>query len=221
MAILKKGAPLLLVMFEAITALITSIYNVEGLIAWGGLAIICIIVFVETGLFVGFFLPGDSLLVTAGVLAAAGVLNIWTLLIFVTICAIAGDQVGYIIGHHMGKFLFRKKDSFLFHHDHLLKAQAFYDKHGPKTIVLARFVPLVRTFAPPVAGASSMHYRTFVTYNVIGGVLWVFSTILGGFFLGKLVPNLDKYLYLIIGAIIILSFVPIAIEFWKSRRKKN
>ena len=206
-------------MLEQLTELFHAIYNVEGLITWGGLAIICLIVFVETGLFFGFFLPGDSLLVTAGVLAAAGVLNVWSLLIFVTICAIVGDQVGYIIGRRMGPVLFRKKDSLLFKHEHLEKAKSFYEKHGPKTIVLARFIPFVRTFAPPVAGAAHMDYRTFVTYNVLGGILWVFSTVLGGYFLGKLIPDLEKYLHIVIGVIIVLSFIPIAIEFWKARKK--
>jgi len=199
---------------------ISALYNIEGLIAWGGLAIICLIVFAETGLFFGFFLPGDSLLITAGILSAAGVLNVWYLLLFVSICAIAGDQTGYLIGHKMGRLLFRKEDSLIFHPEHIAKAKAFYDKHGPKTIVLARFVPIIRTFAPPVAGAAKMEYRKFVSYNVIGGILWVFSTVLGGYFLGRLIPNLEKYLYLIIGIVIVLSFLPIIIEIYKHRKKK-
>ncbi|HLD18864.1 MAG TPA: VTT domain-containing protein [Candidatus Nanoarchaeia archaeon] len=200
---------------------IQAIYNIEGLIAWGGLAIICLIVFVETGLFFGFFLPGDSLLITAGVLSAAGLLNVWHLLIFVSLSAIAGDQIGYYIGHKMGKMLFKKKDSLIFHPEHLARAKAFYDKHGPKTIVIARFVPIVRTFVPPIAGAANMQYKTFVTYNVLGGMLWVFSTTLGGYFLGSLIPNLERYLYIIIATIIILSFVPILIEIYKHRKKKE
>ncbi|MEK6967340.1 MAG: VTT domain-containing protein [Nanoarchaeota archaeon] len=208
-------------MLEVIQQFLSSIYNIEGLIAWGGLLAICIIIFVETGLFVGFFLPGDSLLITAGILAAANVLNVWYLLIFATIAAIIGDQTGYFIGHHMGKILFRKKDSRLFRHEHIEKARAFYDKHGPKTIVLARFIPLIRTFVPPVAGAANMKYKTFVTYNIAGGTLWVFSTVLGGYFLGRLIPNLGKYLHVVIAIVIIVSFIPVGLEYWKHRREKK
>ncbi len=208
-------------MFEQILNLAHTVYNVEGIITWGGILVITLIIFAETGLLLGFFLPGDSLLITAGILSAAGHLNLAYLLIFPCIAAIIGDQVGYLIGHHLGKRLYSQKESLLFHKSHLEKAQAFYDKHGPKTIVLARFIPIVRTFAPTVAGAASMNYRTFTAYNIAGGVFWVFSTVLGGYFLGRLIPDLDKYIHVVIGAVILLSFVPILIEFYQHKKNKN
>ncbi len=169
----------------------------------------------------GFFLPGDSLLVTAGIFAAAGHLNIIHLLIFVTLSAIIGDQVGYYIGHKAGKFLFIKKDSKLFKQEYLEKAKKFYEKYGPKTIVLARFVPIIRTFAPAIAGAANMEYKKFVFYNISGGVLWSFTTILGGYFLGSLIPDIEKKLHIIIGIVIIVSFIPLIIEYLKHRKEKS
>lgn len=195
------------------------LYDTSGLIQWGGLTAIFIIVFAETGLFFGFFLPGDSLLITAGVLAAAGYLNLLHLIVLATIAAILGDQTGYAIGRQMGKMLFRKKDSFLFKHEHLEKAKEFYDKHGGKTILVARFIPIIRTFAPPVAGASEMKYRTFVIFNILGGMFWVLSTVLGGYFLGKVIPNLEHYINLVIFIVVFVSFIPIAIEYLRRRKK--
>ncbi|HIH39035.1 VTT domain-containing protein [Candidatus Woesearchaeota archaeon] len=208
-------------MFEVIVQFLHTIYDIEGVIKWGGVIIICAIIFAETGIFAGFFLPGDSLLITAGILAAAGLLNVWSLLFFVSLAAVIGDQTGYYIGHKMGKRLFRKEDSLLFKKKHLEKAKDFYDKHGPKTIVLARFIPLVRTFAPAVAGTASMDYKTFVTYNIVGGIVWVFATILGGFFLGSLIPDIDRYLYLVIGIIILVSFIPLIIEIIKIKNEQK
>lgn len=198
---------------------IHQLLDVKGLIEWGGLLAICIIVFVETGLFVGFFLPGDSLLITAGIVAATGSLNLMTLLIFVPLCAIIGDQVGYYIGHKMGLYLFSKPDSFLFKREHLIKTQLFYAKHGPKTIVLARFVPLIRTFAPAVAGAAGMDYKKFVFYNIFGGLLWTLLTLLAGYFVGSAIPNVEKYLHVVIGIVILLSFVPIILEIQKNKKQ--
>jgi membrane-associated protein len=197
-------------MFEQLTSLLSSLYDVKSLITWGGLFLICAIVFMETGLFVGFFLPGDSLLFTAGVFAAAGYLPIFWLLIGATLCAIVGDQVGYLIGRHMGRRLFTKEDGLLFKRKHLNKAKEFYDEHGSKTIVIARFMPIVRTFAPRVAGATHMDYKRFITYNVVGGVLWVWSLVLGAYFLSSLIPNLEHYLHYIILVIVALSVAPIA-----------
>ena len=195
------------------------IMDVQGLIQWGGLLMVCIIVFVETGLFVGFFLPGDSLLVTAGLFAAKGDIDLVLLLVLVSLCAVIGDQTGYLIGRKAGSALFKREDSMLFKRKHLLKAHDFYEKYGNKTIVIARFVPIVRTFAPAVAGAAEMNYRRFVTYNVMGGVLWVFSMILGGYIMGKTIPNLDKYIHLVIVVVVFLSILPAIIEIYKARRK--
>ncbi len=192
--------------------------DVRGLIQLGGLLMICIIIFVETGLFVGFFLPGDSLLVTAGVFAAAGDLNLFALLASASVCAVVGDQVGYWIGRRAGQALYSRPDSRFFKRRHLERAHAFYERHGGKTIVLARFVPIVRTFAPAVAGAAEMSYRRFVTYNVGGGVLWVFSTVLLGFFLGRAVPNIDQHIHIVIAVVIFLSILPGVYEVLRQRR---
>src|SRR5438046_4087265 len=160
-----------------------QLYDVEGIIRWGGLLMLVVIIFAETGLMVGFFLPGDSLLVTAGVFSAAGHLELWTLLAAVTAAAIVGDQVGYWIGYRAGPLLFRREDSLLFKRRHLLRAHAFYERHGGKTIILARFMPIIRTFAPVVAGAARMDYRKFLFFNVMGGAGWVLSMVLIGYWL--------------------------------------
>lgn len=175
------------------------------------------IVFVESGLLIGFFLPGDSLLFTAGVLAALGVFDIKILILGCFIAAVAGDSVGYYIGHKYGKRLFNKEKSLLFQKDHLLKAQRFYEKHGGKTIILARFMPVIRTFAPVVAGIGDMKYRDFLAYNIIGGVLWAIGLTLAGYFLGSHIPadNFEKILLMIIGGIVILSVAPAAVHILK------
>jgi membrane-associated protein len=208
-------------MIDFFLDLLHQIYDVKTLIAWGGLVLICAIVFVETGLLFGFFLPGDSLLVTAGILAAADVLSLWQLLLFVPLCAIAGDQLNYYMGRKAGDFLYQRPDSVLFKKKYLLRAHEFYEKYGAKTIVLARFVPIVRTFAPAVAGAAKMNYKTFVSYNVFGGILWVFLTVLGGYFLGSIIPDIDKYLHLIIVLVVLASFVPFAVEYYKHKKPQK
>ncbi len=182
--------------------------NPEDLIKWGGYAVLAVIVFSETGLLIGFFLPGDSLLVTAGLLASRSYLNIWELFFLLAFMAILGDSVGYAFGKATGPRIFRKEKSLLFAKDHLLKAQAFYEKHGGKTIILARFMPIVRTFAPIVAGVGRMDYSRFLVYNVLGGILWTGSMLGLGFVLGKTVPHVDEYIELIIVAIILASISP-------------
>lgn len=194
---------------------VKQLIDVRALIAWGGIIGITGIIFVETGLFFGFFLPGDSLLVTAGILAAAGQLDIRWLIIFPTIAAIVGDQTGYIIGRKAGNALREKYPKFK---DHLDRAHAFYEKYGAKTIVFARFVPIVRTFVPAVAGAARMDYRTFVTFNVFGGALWVLSTTLLGYGLGSAIPQIEEYLHLVIAIVVILSISPSLYEWWKIRK---
>lgn len=166
------------------------------------------IVFAESGLLVGFFFPGDSLLFTAGFLASQGFLNIWILAAGCFLSAVAGDSVGYAFGHKVGKRLFHREDSIFFHKDNLLKAKSFYEKHGKKTIILARFMPLVRTFAPIVAGVGEMHYPTFLSYNIIGGALWALGVTLAGYFLGNVIPDVDRYLLPIVLVIIGLSVLP-------------
>lgn len=186
-----------------------------------GLLGIIAIVFTESGLLVGFFLPGDSLLFTAGFLASQGVFNIVVLAIGCFVAAVLGDSVGYYIGHKYGKRLFHKEDSIFFHKDHLIRAQNFYKKHGGKTIILARFMPVIRTFAPIVAGIGDMHYSTFLFYNVIGGFLWAIGLTSAGYFLGSLIPDVDKYLFPIIGLIILASISPGIYHALKTKENRN
>lgn len=179
------------------------------------------IVFAESGLLIGFFLPGDSLLFTAGFLASQNIFDIRVLTILCFIGAVGGDSVGYAIGHRFGRRLFKKPDSFFFHPDHLLKAEKFYEDHGKKTIILARFLPIIRTFAPVVAGIGSMKYKTFLAYNIIGGFLWAVLLPLAGFYLGKTIPDVDKYLLPIIGLIIIISILPQVISIFRNEKARN
>ncbi|MDD2786327.1 MAG: VTT domain-containing protein [Patescibacteria group bacterium] len=192
--------------------------NLEDLIRWGGYTVLAVIVFAESGLLIGFFLPGDSLLVTAGLLASQGYLNIWELWILLSVMAIAGDSVGYYFGKVTGPKIFTREKSILFNKDHLLRAQAFYEKHGGKTIVLARFMPIIRTFAPIIAGVGKMPYRKFVTYNVVGGIGWVTLTLGLGYFLGRVIPDASKYLHWIIIAVIFISISPGVIAWLRNRK---
>ena len=184
------------------------LFNVQGLIKWGGTLLVCIIVFVETGFFVGFFLPGDSLLVTAGVFAGTGQLNVGELLLLVPLCAIVGDQIGYWIGRKAGQALYRRDDSLIFRKKHLQRAREFYEKYGGKTVIIARFIPIVRTFCPPVAGAALMPYGRYFVFDVAGGILWAGGMILGGYFLGRKIPNIGENIHYVIGAVIFLSLLP-------------
>ncbi|MBM3286141.1 MAG: DedA family protein [Candidatus Eisenbacteria bacterium] len=193
--------------------------TIEEIIQWGGLLIVIGIVYAETGLLVGFFLPGDSLLVTAGIFAANGTLSLPGLLILVSLAAIAGDATGYQIGKRAGGSLYSRSDSRFFKREHLMRAHAFYEKHGGKTIVIARFVPIIRTFAPTVAGAAGMGYRKFATYNIAGGIGWVFSMVLLGFFLGRSIPNLEKNLHIVVGIVVFLSILPAIIEWIRAKRR--
>lgn len=188
------------------------------LVATFGLVGVFAIVFAESGLFFGFFLPGDSLLFTAGLVASQGYFNVFVLWFGCMLCAILGDSVGYAFGKKVGPKIFFREDSFFFHKKHIERTRAFYEKYGKKTIVLARFVPIVRTFAPILAGVGQMEYRTFLSYNVIGGALWSTLLIFLGYGLGAFVPSIDRYLLPIVLLIILLSFVPIILEWRKSRR---
>lgn len=206
---------------ELIQGFFEHVYNVEAIIRWGGLLALIIIVFTETGLMIGFFLPGDSLLVTAGLFAAKGDLDIWTLNVTLILAAIAGDTVGYWIGAKSGKRIFTREKSLFFAKDHLLRTKAFYEKHGGKTIIFARFMPFVRTFAPVVAGIGEMHYRRFFAYNVIGGIGWVVSMTLLGFWLGCVVPDIDQHIHKVVAVVIFVSLLPGFIEFARTRRRKT
>lgn len=166
------------------------------------------IVFAESGLLIGFFLPGDSLLFTAGILASQGYLNIWWLCVILFFAAVTGDSVGYAFGKKMGPKIFKKEDSLFFHKDHVIKAQNFFHKHGGKTIIIARFVPVVRTFAPVVAGVGHMKYGRFLAFNVVGALLWAVGLAVFGYWLGTAVPNIETYIAPGIILIILLSVSP-------------
>lgn len=207
-------------MIELFKHVLLQLYDVRGLIEWGGTVLVCTIVFVETGMFVGFFLPGDSLLVTAGVFAGAGQLKLAWLLSLVTLCAIAGDQIGYWIGRTAGQSLYRREESRFFKKKHLERAHEFYERYGGKTIILARFVPIIRTFCPPVAGAAQMSYPRYLAYDICGGFLWVWSMVLVGYTLGRTIPNVDKRIHYIIAAVIVLSLMPAMYHALKARGRK-
>jgi len=206
-------------MFEQLWDLAHRIYDVQGIIHWGGLAVITAIVFSETGLLIGFFLPGDSLLVTAGLFAAMGELNIWWLLSLSSVAAVVGDATGYWIGYKAGKPLYRRKQTFFFRRDHLIKTKQFYERHGGKTIVIARFVPIIRTFAPVVAGVAQMTYARFFSFNVWGGIGWVSSMCLLGYFLGRTFPGILKHVEVVIVVVIAISLLPGVIEYLRHRKK--
>ena len=211
-------------MLQSILHFLHSLYDPEGLkelIRWGGPPLVCLIIFVETGLFVGFFLPGDSLLVTAGIFAGQDVIPLRWLLFPGILCAIAGDQLGYWIGRKAGPALYKREDSLFFRRSHLQRAHEFYEKYGGRAVILARFVPIVRTFCPPVAGAALMPYSTYLLYDVIGGTVWIGSMVLGGYIAGSRIPNISQYLHYIIGSIIFLSILPPIIGLLRSRRRSS
>jgi membrane-associated protein len=198
-----------------------SFLDPQWLISTFGLIGILALVFAESGLLIGFFLPGDSLLFTAGLLVADGTYlhqPLWLMCLLVSVAAIAGDQFGYLFGRRFGPALFRRPDSRLFKQENLTRAQAFFAKYGARSIVLARFVPIVRTFTPIVAGASHMHYRTFLTYNVIGGTLWGSGVTIAGYFLGQ-IAFVRSNIELILIGIVVVSVVPIGIELLRARRR--
>lgn len=195
--------------------------HLDELIRWGGYFVLIAIVFAETGLLIGFCLPGDSLLVTAGLLCALeNSLNIFWLNIYLCAAAIIGDSVGYWIGAKIGPRIFTKEDSFFFNKAHITRAHNFYEKYGPKAIVIARFVPIVRTFVPTLAGVGQMNYKKFLTYNVVGGIGWVMSMTLLGYFLGRSIPDIEKKIHYVVVIVILISFLPILNEWLAERRHK-
>jgi membrane-associated protein len=204
---------------ELIQELFRRLYNVPELIRMGGLVGLVAVVFAETGLMVGFFLPGDSLLVTAGLFAAKGDLNIVWLNLALMAAAIGGDATGYWIGRGAGQSLYNRPNSFFFRKHHLVRTHEFYEKHGGKTIVIARFVPVIRTFAPVVAGAAEMTYRRFALYNIAGGIGWVASMTLTGYFLGRAVPDIDKHIHIVVAVVILLSLLPGLITIAREKMK--
>lgn len=205
---------------ELLTEFIHRLRDLPALVQWAGYVGLTAIIFAETGLLVGFFLPGDSLLVTAGLLAAdpSFGLNVWLLGAILTVAAIVGDTVGYNVGKATGPRIFTREDSLLFNKKHLLRAQAFYEQHGGKTIILARFMPIVRTFAPVVAGVGRMEYRSFLMFNVVGGVAWIWSMLLIGFILARTVPAVAQHVEKVILVVVFLSILPGIIAWLRERR---
>lgn len=211
-------------MLQSILHFLQSLYSPDGLrelIRSGGAPLVCTVVFIETGFFVGFFLPGDSLLITAGIFSSAGVIPLKWLLLPVMFCAIAGDQVGYWIGRSAGAALYRREDSFFFKRSHLQRAHEFYEKYGGRAVILARFVPIVRTFCPPVAGAAKMSYTRYLLFDFFGGIFWVGAMIMGGYSLGRFIPNIGRYIHLVIAVVAVVSILPAIIGVLRSRRSPN
>jgi membrane-associated protein len=193
--------------------------DLPGLVQWAGFAGMTAIIFAETGLFFGFFLPGDSLLVTAGLLTSQGLpLNVYSLGVVLTAAAIAGDNTNYWVGRLSGPRIFRRDDSLFFKRRHVERAHEFYVRNGPKTIVLARFMPIIRTFAPLVAGVARMDYRTFLTFSVLGGTAWIWSMLFLGYFLGQYIPGVARHIELVIIGVIFVSILPGIIGWWRERR---
>lgn len=205
---------------EFLLDIVAGRISLNDLVLWGGYAALAAIVFTETGLLVGFFLPGDSLLITAGLVAAAGHLNLWWLFLLLSVAAIVGDSVGYAIGYRAGPVLFTRPKSWLFNPRHVERTREFYARHGAKTIVIARFVPIIRTFAPVVAGVGQMEYQRFLSYNVVGGVGWTVGMTSAGYVLGRAIPNIGAYVHIVVLAVIVLSVIPIGLEIARERRRR-
>ncbi len=194
---------------DSLLDLIHRIRDVRAIIAWGGYVGLTTIIFAETGLLIGFFLPGDSLLVTAGLLAATtGVFNVFGLGLLLTVASILGNTVGYGIGRAAGPRLFSREDSLLFNKKHLYRAHEFYEKKGGITVIIARFMPIVRTFVPVVAGMAQMGYRRYTLYNVVGGIGWIWSMLFIGYFLGRYIPGIDRHIETVIVLVVLISLLP-------------
>ena len=199
----------------------SNVYNVPELIRFVGFYGLILIVFAETGLLVGFFLPGDSLLITAGLFAARGDFDFAMLLLTLIPAAIIGNATGYYIGHRTGMALYSRPDSLLFRREHLRMTHEYYEKHGGKTIILAQFIPILRTFAPVVAGVGEMGYRQFASFNVVGAILWVGSMVTAGYMLGSAIPNIESRIHYVVAVVIFISLLPPGIALLKQRMRKK
>ena len=206
---------------DVIHEFFSNVYNVPELIRLVGFYGLIIIVFAETGLLVGFFLPGDSLLITAGLFAARGDFDYAMLLLALIPAAIIGNATGYYIGHRTGMTLYSRPDSLLFRREHLQMTREYYEKHGGKTIITAQFIPILRTFAPVVAGVGEMGYRQFATYNVVGAILWVGSMLTAGYMLGNAIPNIESRIHYVVAVVIFISLLPPGIALLKARLRKK
>lgn len=195
--------------------------TLEEIVIWGGYLGLFAIIFSETGLLLGFFLPGDSLLVTAGLFAARGELNIALLIPLLLTAAIAGNSTGYLIGSRAGHALYNHPQSRFFRRDHLLKTKEFYEKYGGITIIVAQFIPFARTFAPVVAGIAEMKYRRFAMFNVVGAIAWIVSMTLIGYFLGRMIPGIEHHIEYVIATVVLISLLPILIKYLQHKVKKS
>jgi len=207
---------------DGIIDFLKELVNPESIIRYGGIYLLLFVVFAETGLFVGFFLPGDSLLFTAGLLCSTGVLQVHPvlLIILIIIAAVAGNMVGYSFGKKVGPMLFKRKSGFLFRQEHLVTANEFYTKHGKKTIILSRFLPIVRTFAPIVAGIVKLEYYKFFVYSLVGAFFWVSTLVLIGYYMGKYIPGTKEYLEYIVIFLIVITSIPFVYNWLKKKFKK-
>lgn len=193
--------------------------NVRELITWGGYVGLTAVIFAETGLLVGFFLPGDSLIVTAGLFAALGQFDVYLVGLLLSVASIVGNTSGYYIGRFTGQALYARPDSLLFKRKHLLRAHDFYERHGGATVLIARFMPIVRTFVPVVAGVANMDLRRYTFFNIVGGLLWIWGMLFTGYFLGRYIPGIDRHIEVVIMAVIALSLMPGAVAWLRARRR--
>jgi len=203
---------------QPITDLFHRLSNLPELVQWAGLFGLAAIIFSETGLLIGVFLPGDSLLVTAGLLAARGYLNVYALAPVLTVAAICGNSAGYSIGRATGPRIFNRENSLFFNKKHAIRAHEFYAKYGRKTIVLAQFMPIIRTFAPVVAGIGGMKFRTFITFNIMGAILWIWSMVAIGYFLGSYIPGIDQHIEIVVAIVVFISLLPGLISWYRGKR---
>ena len=201
--------------------LFSRLGNLPELVQWAGVFGLAAIIFSETGLLVGVFLPGDSLLVTAGLFAARGYLNVYVLAPVLTLAAILGNSLGYFIGRTTGPRIFNRENSLFFNKKHAIRAHEFYQRHGRKTIVLAQFMPIIRTFSPVIAGVGGMSYRVFMTFNIIGAFVWIWSMVSIGYFLGTYIPGIDQHVEIVILIVVFLSILPGLIGAYRGRRAKR
>ncbi|MDQ3673207.1 MAG: VTT domain-containing protein [Gemmatimonadota bacterium] len=206
---------------QTIQELFQHLSNLPDLVQWAGILGLAAIIFSETGLLVGFFLPGDSLLVTAGLFAARGYLDIYWLIPALTLAAICGNSLGYFIGRTTGPRIFSRENSLLFNKKHAIRAAMFYAKHGRKTIVLAQFMPILRTFAPVVAGVGGMKFSEFFAYNVLGAFVWIWSMIGTGYFLGTYIPGIEKHIEIVILVVVFVSILPAILSWLKARNARR
>lgn len=206
---------------QVLNDLFQRLANLPELVQWAGVFGLAAIVFSETGLLVGFFLPGDSLLVTAGLFAARGYLNVYVLVPVLTLAAICGNSLGYFIGRTTGPRIFNRENSLFFNKKHAMRAHDFFLRHGRKTIVLAQFMPIIRTFSPVIAGVGGMSYKVFMTFNIIGAFVWIWSMVGIGYFLGTYIPGIDQHIGIVVVIVVFLSILPGLIGAYRGKRAKR